>query len=493
MASPENANFEETKQWALSKIGMTISYEYRPKKSKDDDPWQRATGILKQGDQPDRFVVEVTHTMRTGAMQIEYFVFPSAAYQYRNLQALDEKTGSVSHHEPSVAPTRTGSDEIKEKQQQSLNNQGNILAQGNAALSNQGQMIQNQGQILALGNQSVMNQGAIMNAQSQQLQNQDQILSILNQLAVSVQHRGHSPVPTDPVIHSSLAAMVQQMAAAQQQQQQTTDNLAKILATMAAQQQSQQQQSQQQFASFQQQTLMALSQLQASGTTPQLHTPHRGQMAPSTSSTSSDDEALATDVDDEDACRKARENWVSRTRSTPKGKAHLVSWLADTVSEADFVSRWGRKLAVDGANARDTADALHIESALGHLHRALAADKTSKRNVAVYAVQSAMDILMCMGQKMQMRHEGATADALQAFDVEVPAVARKCRRRATDFLHLEAIAANACRKHQRKKNPNPRRPNNRPDRGGNRGGDAATDVSAPGSRSTSVAPQPKRG
>jgi hypothetical protein len=75
-----------------------------------------------------------------------------------------------------------------------------------------------------------------------------------------------------------------------------------------------------------------------------------------------------------------------------------------------------------------------------------------------------------MAQKLQMRAAGASAEALSMFDIEHAAVARKCRRRAVDFLHIEQIAALCTRKHPRKKRNSAG--HSAGDRGGRKGDDA---------------------
>jgi hypothetical protein len=92
---------------------------------------------------------------------------------------------------------------------------------------------------------------------------------------------------------------------------------------------------------------------------------------------------------------------------------------------------------------------------------------------------------MAMAQKLQMRAAGASAEALSMFDIEHAAVARKCRRRAVDFLHIEQIAALCTRKH-------PRRRGDRQRRGGSRGG-AEGAGSAPSSRAPSAPRQGQAG
>jgi len=284
------------------------------------------------------------------------------------------------------------------------------------------------------------------------------LYDLIQGLVIAQQNTGAArsspaPVPplpaatSDPLLAQTLAALQQQMTAMQKQQQ-----------TLAA--------------------------AMAQGGNARTH-----QVADSSSS--SDDEALATDVDDEDACRKARENWISRTRSTPKQKSHLVAWLSDQVSISDFSAKWGRKLDLgENATARDVADALALESAIVHLHRAIHADATNRRHVAVYAVQAALENLMAMAQKLEMRASGASADALAAFDVELPVVNRKCRRRAVDYQHIEQIAATVTRKHPKKKRDNDKRRGDR-NRGGHRGGEQ-TDTSAPNSRTPSATPAPRK-
>jgi hypothetical protein len=200
------------------------------------------------------------------------------------------------------------------------------------------------------------------------------------------------------------------------------------------------------------------------------------------SSTDSDDEAQATDVDDDASCAKANLNWRERTRATPKHKAHLVAWLADDVSAQDFASRWARKLETGPtAGQRDVCEALALESIMTNLHRALLADKMTTRHVAIYAVRAALEVAMQQAQKLQMRLAAASGEALSAFDVELANVSRKCRRRATDFSHIESIAATVQRKHPKKKQDRDRRP-----RGGRRADRENDAGSAPSSRASSV-------
>ena len=212
----------------------------------------------------------------------------------------------------------------------------------------------------------------------------------------------------------------------------------------------------------------------------------------SSSSDSSDDDVAATDIDDEASCTRARANWRERVRNTPKQRIHLSAWTADGVSQADYQTRWARKLELpSSAGQRDVNEALAIEAILVALHRALLADAQGNRQTAVYAVQTAMETAMTLAQKLQMRTNGASAEALTAFDVEHAAVTRQCRRRPELHQTIEQLAATAVRKHPKKPRREGDRDKNR--RGGDRGGDGANSSAASTRANTPAAAVRKAG
>ncbi len=62
----------------------------------------------------------------------------------------------------------------------------------------------------------------------------------------------------------------------------------------------------------------------------------------------------------------------------------MSAWVADGVSQADFQTRWARKLELPAsAGQRDVNEALAIEAILVALHRALLADSQGNRQMAV--------------------------------------------------------------------------------------------------------------
>lgn len=192
--------------------------------------------------------------------------------------------------------------------------------------------------------------------------------------------------------------------------------------------------------------------------------------------------AAATDVDDDNDCANALSVWKTRHCGIPKHKRFLSAWYASEMDEAAFQQAWARKFETDAeTSARDTCEALALETAICALHRALRASNVGNTNVAVYAVSQALTVLMQLGEKFEMRQRHATAEALSAFDVALAENDRKCRRRATDNLTLEQLSATAMRKHPRNKKSDRRG-------GGRRSRDtnARDDSSAASSRAQSV-------
>ena len=174
---------------------------------------------------------------------------------------------------------------------------------------------------------------------------------------------------------------------------------------------------------------------------------------------SSSDDGAATDVDDPQSCARALEAWKTRTCNTPKDKRHLVAWHctvgAPEAETSRFTTQWGRKLEPEAhAGPRDQTEALAIEAIILNLQRALTVTDV---NVARYACVMALQTAMQMGQRTQLRFEGAAGDVLTAFDESLAVNERKVRRRAVDHLHLEQLAAAAKRKHPRKPKDNQRR------------------------------------
>lgn len=181
-------------------------------------------------------------------------------------------------------------------------------------------------------------------------------------------------------------------------------------------------------------------------------TKHRAR-SHSSSDSSSDDDGAATDVDDSTSCARAITEWGKRCCNTPSDKRHLVPWYlavgAPEATTSAFITRWGRKLDVPAdTGPRDTVECMALESIIGDLQRALTA---SDAHVARYAAMRSLQTAMQMAQRAQMRVEGATAEAMTAFDESLAVNDRKMRRRAVDHQHLETLAAQAKRKHGRKR------------------------------------------
>lgn len=177
-----------------------------------------------------------------------------------------------------------------------------------------------------------------------------------------------------------------------------------------------------------------------------------------------DDDAFeATDVDDAPSCKNAQANWKTRCRACPKQNRHLVPWFAGEQKPEEFQSRWARKLeSCEGV--RDTVESTALLSLISDLQRALAA---TSPDVARYAVSKALGTVFCMAQRLEMRSEHASFEALAEFDLQMSAVDRKVRRRATDFQHSEQVAAAATRKYPAKAGTG--RGNRSRSRGGGRG------------------------
>ena len=159
-----------------------------------------------------------------------------------------------------------------------------------------------------------------------------------------------------------------------------------------------------------------------------------------------DDAGAATDVDDEDSCLAAVEEWRLRCRACPKQAKHLCAWFASSQRAEEFQGRWARKLD-PCTGVRDVIEATSLLSIIADLQRGLAAPTP---NVAMYAVTKALNESFLMASRLQMRAEGASFEAISEFDVLAAATERKVRRRPTDFLHHEQLITAATRKHPKK-------------------------------------------
>lgn len=103
--------------------------------------------------------------------------------------------------------------------------------------------------------------------------------------------------------------------------------------------------------------------------------------------------------------------------------------------------------------------------------------RTKHASVGRYAVVSALSEVMVMAQRAQMRAEHATGEALTDFDTALTTNDRRCRRRATDYVTLEALAATSMRKHARRRGGKDRR--DRRDRDRSRDRDHSRDRDPP--------------